>query len=195
MALADDLERIAAAAAALAGDGDSVAGVLAAEPAPGARAYLCAFRSADGHRTWLALDDAGRPLAGRQELRELVSMTAVCELAVEFAFPGDLDELRAELVALRLTEGPEGVDEAAAAAAALQHALGAPPQLATPSRLDEVGSAARRLELALDPAAPSLFAAAMKATRPVIAELQREVEGAYRVPLGRGLDGPVRAGD
>lgn len=175
--------RIAGAAAALAGDGAAVAGVLAAEPTAGLRGYLCALQAADGRRTWLALDDAGAPLTARREVREIVSMAALCELATESAFPGDLDELRAELVALRIAEAPAGIEEAEEAAAALQRVLGAPPQLASPARLDAIGAAARRLELALDPAAPSPFTAQMKGAQPVIEELQREVEGAYGVPL------------
>src|SRR4029450_5182405 len=42
----------AARAAGFAEDGATVAGVLPAEAHPGARVYLCAFHSGDGHRTW-----------------------------------------------------------------------------------------------------------------------------------------------
>ena len=75
---------------------------------------------------------------------------------------GDLDELLSQLVALRLTENPEGIDEAEDAVRALQQTIGTPPHLATPARLDEIGAATRRLEQALDPAAPSPFTAALK---------------------------------
>ena len=54
---------------------------------------------------------------------------------------GDLDELRSQLVALRLTEAPAGIEEAEEAALELQRTIGAPPQLATPARLDEIGAA------------------------------------------------------
>ena len=54
-----DLERIAAVAATLAPDGGTVSAVLAAEPTPGLRAYLCAFETPDGARSWLVLDDDG----------------------------------------------------------------------------------------------------------------------------------------
>ena len=57
------------------------------------------------------------------------------------------------------------------------------PQVATPARLDEIGAATRRLEQALDPAAPSPFTAALKGAQGTIDELLREVEQAYRAPL------------
>ena len=98
-------------------------------------------------------------------------------------FPGDLDELRAQLVALRLTENPGGIDEADEAALALQHVLGAPPQLASPARLDAIGAAARRLELSLDPTAGSPFGHAMQAAQGVADELWAEVEVMYLTSL------------
>jgi hypothetical protein len=183
MALGDDLLRIGAAAAELATDGEAVTAVLPAEAAPGARTYLCAFEGASG-RTWLALDGEGRPLAERRAVRDTVAIAALCEIATETAGGGDLDELLAQLVALRLTERPDGVEEAEEAVRALQRELGAPPQLATPARLDAIGLAVRRLELALDPAAGSPFASAMRAAQGAVEELTREVESAYRLELG-----------
>jgi hypothetical protein len=61
--------------------------------------------------------------------------------------------------------------------------LGAPPNLASPSRLDEIGQAARRLELALDPTAPSPFTAAMRSAVEVAEALWADVRGAYRGTL------------
>ncbi len=99
-------------------------------------------------------------------------------------FPGDLDELRAQLVQVRITEGPPGIEEAEAAAAHLQRTLGAPPQLATPARLDAIGAAARRLELALaQPGEPSPFTAAMRGAQGAVDELWAAVEAGYRLPL------------
>ena len=185
MALADDLARIAAAASALAAPGEAVVGVLASEPAAGTHVYLCAFAEGeDGPRSWLALDDAGSPLADRQLVADAVSMAALCEVAAEAAFPGDLDELRAQLVQVRLTEAPPGIEEAEAAAAELQLTVGAPPQLASPGRLDAIGAAARRLENALhDPAGGSPFASAMRGAQGAVDGLRREVEAGYRLPL------------
>lgn len=179
--LAADLARIAAAVTRH----GSLLAVLPVEPEPGRRAYVCAFAGADDERGWLVVDDEARPVADRGTVREAIAVAALCELAEESAFGGDLDELRSELVALRLSERPAGIDEAEAAALALQRLLGAPPRLATPERLDEIGVAARRLEQALDPTAGSPFAAAMQAVQGAVDALTREVEGAYLVALQR----------
>jgi hypothetical protein len=176
--LAEELERVAALAAAL-GDGRSLTGVLATEPASGARTYVCAYENPDGTRAWLALDAEGTALRARRDVRDAVSIAALCEVAEEAAFPGDLDELRSQLVALRITEDPEGIAEAEEAALALQHALATPPQVASPERLDAIGQAARRLELALDPTAPSPFTVAMRSAVEVADALWGDVESAY----------------
>jgi hypothetical protein len=177
-----DLERIAVAAEVYA-NGDVLVAVLAAEPAERSRRYLCAFEGAAGGRTWLALDDAGAPVTSRREVHDAASIAALCEVAEECAFPGDLDSLRAQLVALRIAEQPAGIDEAEAAARALQHVLGAPPRLATPARLDSIGLAARRLERALDPTASSPFAAALQSSQGAVEKLVSEIENGYRLPL------------
>ncbi len=182
MDLGADLEAIAAHVAMRVATRDSaatVAAVLAVEPVPGARRYLCGFERADGSRGWLAVDADGEPVAERRDVRDVVTVAALCELAEESAFPGDLDELRAQLVALRLTENPGGIDEAEESALALQHVLGAPPHLASPARLDAIGAAARRLELALDPTAGSPFGTTMQAAQSVADELWAEVEAMY----------------
>jgi hypothetical protein len=184
VALTDDLERIAASAAAqVDGEQTALTGILATEPAAGARIYVCAFESPEGARSWLAVDRDGAPVASERSVRDAVSIAALCEVAEEAAFPGDLDELRAQLVALRITESPEGVDEADAAARELQHVLGTPPHVASPIRLDEIGEAARRLERALDPTAPSPFTSAMQSAVDVAEALWADVRGAYRGSL------------
>lgn len=176
MAVADDLERIASRAGA--------AAVLAAEAHPGDRVYVCSFDEADGGRTWLAFDEAGEPVLDRQRLRDAVSIVALCELAEEAAGGGDLDELRSQLAAVRVTEGPPGIEEAEEAALELQRVLGAPPTLATPARLDEIGAATGRLEVALGGAAQgSPFAAAMKSSGEVVDALLGDVERSYRGAL------------
>jgi hypothetical protein len=174
--LADDLERVAARTGADA--------VLAAEPRPGDRVYVCAFEEADGGRTWLAFDEAVEPVTDRQRVRDAVSIVALCELAEETAGGGDLDELRSQLAALRLTEDPPGIEEADEAALELQRVLGAPPTLATPQRLDEIGAATRKLEVALGGAVQgSPFATAMKASSSVVEALFADVERSYRATL------------
>lgn len=175
MSLAEELGEVAARTGA--------AAVLAAEAQPGARVYLCAFEE-EGGRTWLALDGAGEPVADRASVREAVSILALCELAEETAGGGDLDELRSQLAALRVTENPDGIEDAEEAALALQRVLGAPPTLATPARLDEIGAATRALEVALGGAAQgSPFATAMKGASEVVEALWADVERAYRIPL------------
>jgi hypothetical protein len=179
----DDLERIAAAAVPLASEGSTVTAVLAAEPTPGLRRYLCAFEEEEGARTWVVLDDDGSPVTGRRDVRDAIAISALCEIAEESAGGGDLDELLSQLVALRLTEAPEGIDEAEGAVRELQHVIGSPPQLASPARLDAIGVATRKLEQALDPAAPSPFTAALKSAPGTVDELTREVEAAYLASL------------
>jgi hypothetical protein len=181
--LADEVDRIAALAAGFADDGERLAGVLPAEPEPGARIYLCAFERGE-ERAWLALDGEGAPVESRTRVREAVSIAALCELADETAGGGDLSELRSQLVALRLTENPPGIDEAEAAALALEQVVGTPPRLATPAYLDAVGAATVRLERALGDSTASPFAAAMQQGFATVEELTREVESSYKATLG-----------
>lgn len=178
----DDLARIAAAAAGYAVSGERVAGVLAAEPLPGRRVYLCAFESGDG-RSWLALDDDGKPVSDRGLVREAASLAALCEVAEEAAGGGRLDELRARLAELREAEAPEGIEEAQEAAVALARTIEPGPRLARTAYLDAVGAASRRLEQALGESSGSPFAAAMQQALPAVEELAADVERRYRGPL------------
>jgi len=84
MALEEDIARAAEQAAAFAAPGESVLAVLAAEPSPGARVYLCSFESEAGI-SWLALGAGGEPLTSRVVVREAVSLLALCEIAEEAA--------------------------------------------------------------------------------------------------------------
>jgi hypothetical protein len=181
--LGEELERIAALAAAHGEPGDVVSAIIATEPSPGRRVYLCAYDGADGFRSWLGVDDGGGAIVERRDLREAVTIAALCEVAADAAGGGDLDQLVARLQELRATEGAAGFDEAEAAARALQAVLAEPPQLATSARLDEIGAAARRLEQELDPTSGSAFAAAMRSSQSAVAELQREIEAGYRLEL------------
>jgi hypothetical protein len=177
-----ELEGIAAAAERFAAPGESLTGVLATEPAPGVRVYLCAFESAEG-RSWLALDEAGGPVESRALVRDAASIAALVEVAADAAGGGQLEELRSQLVSLRLRENPPGIDEAEAAALGLERTLGAPPRLATPALLDDIGAATRRLELALGTAGGSPFAEAMKAGTAAVDALVAEIEAHHKASL------------
>jgi hypothetical protein len=182
VALSDDLEQLAAAAVAFADADEELGGVLAAEPSPGARVYVCAYEGPRG-RSWLALDDDGRPLESRAAVREAVSIAAMCELAAESAGGGDLEELRAQLLTLRMRERPAGIEEAEEAALELERVVGLPPRLASPTYLDTVGAATRRLEAALGENTGSPFTQAMKSAMAAVDELTTEVERTYKRSL------------
>jgi hypothetical protein len=177
MGLPEDLERIAAFAS---GHGD-VTGVLAAEPASSLRRYLVAL-GADESRRWLVLDDAGAVVGRRDDVRDTASIVAMCELAEDLAGGGDLEQLRAELTRLRMVEQPPGIEEAEDAALALERVLGAPPRVATPAFLDEVGAATVALERALGEAS-SPFSAAIRGATSAVDEFVREVERDYAAQL------------
>jgi hypothetical protein len=183
VALSDDLERIATAAAAFAAPDERVDGILAAEPLEAGRIYLCSYESAEGGHAWLALDDDARPVASRDAVHDAASLAALCELAEESAGGGDLSQLRARLAELRATEAPEGIEEAEAAALALEQTLESEPRVATTDYLDRLGAASRRLEQALGDDTGSPFAVAMQHALPAVEELAAEVERNYKGPL------------
>ena len=177
MALAEDLARAAAAAAAP----GEVVGVLAAEPGRGRRRYLVAL-GADESRQWLVLDDAAAPVAELDDVRATASIVAMCELTADLAGGGDLEELRSQLAQVRMVEQPPGIEEAEAAALALERIIGAPPRVASPTYLDEVGTATLALERTLGNVS-SPFSEALRAGTGAVDEFVREVEQAYRLDL------------
>jgi hypothetical protein len=182
VALSDDLERIASAAETFAAPGERLVGVLAAAPTGVGRVYLCGFESDGGH-AWLALDDDARPIGDRRVVHEATSLAGLCEVAVESAGGGDVPQLIARLAEIRATDAPAGIEEAEAAAHALEEALGTEPRLATTDFLDRVGAASRRLEQALGDDAGSPFATAMQRALPAVEGLAEEVELTYKGPL------------
>jgi hypothetical protein len=181
VAVADDVARIAGAAAAFAAPAEELAGVLVAETL-GRRVYLCAFESADGH-AWLGLGDDAQPLAELRLVREAASLAALCEVAEESAGGGHLPELRARLAELRETDAPVGIEDAEAAAASLAETLQPEPRVASSAYLDAIGSASRRLEQALGDGGPSPFAAAMQAALGSVEVLADDVEHNHKLPL------------
>jgi hypothetical protein len=177
MALTDDLERIAAAATAH----GAVSGVLAAEPGRGRRLYLIAF-GGDEDREWIVLDDEGAPVERKDDVRDAASIVAICELAGDLAGGGDLETLRSQLAQVRMVEQPPGIEEAEEAALALERTIGAPPRLATPAYLDQVGAATMALERALGETS-SPFSAAIRASTVAVEEFVADVERRYKRPL------------
>jgi hypothetical protein len=159
-----------------------VTGVLAAEPVPGRRSYLVALDAPDGGSRWIALDAAGRPLERLEEIRSVASIVAICELAGDVAGGGDLAALREELERVRVVEGAASVEPAERAALELERAVGAPPRVASPAYLDEVGAAAAQLERALgDSASP--FSSALRGGTGAVEEFVRDVERGYAADL------------
>ena len=123
------------------------------------------------------------PLTEQRLVREAASIAALCEVAEESAGGGNLTELRARLVELRETDNPEGIEEAESAAASLADTLQPEPRLASAAYLDAIGSASRRLELALGESGVSPFAAAMQSAMAAVEEVSNDVERNYKVPL------------
>ena len=177
MALSEDLEQAAAAASPY----GEVSAVLAAEPASGRRAYLVAFGEEE-NRTWLVLDDAFRPVAERERVREVASIVVLSELAGELAGGGQLEELRSRLAEVRMTESPSGIEEAEEAALRWHAPAGAPPIVASPAYLDAVGARTRELEEALGEQG-SPFASSLAASSGTVEAFVAEVEARHLVPL------------
>jgi hypothetical protein len=176
-----EIDAAAAAARSFAETDEALVAVIPAEPDGDRRVYLCAYGTVAGRR-WLVLDGVGEPIRDRRAVRDAVAVAAMCELAEESAGGGDVGELRARLVELRLTENPEGIEEAEVAAAELQETLASPPRVASVAYLDAVGRAAARLEQALG-GGGSPFAEAMKVGVAAAEDLAAEVERTYKTPL------------
>ena len=176
MALTDDLERIATAAQALAEPAERVSGVLAVEPQPGFRLYVCAFDSG----AWVVLDDAARTVTEERVVRDAAQLAGLCEVASDLAGGDELAELRARLRELAATDPPEGIEEAEAAANAVADLLAEQPRVATTAFLDELGARSRRLEHALGTDSVSPFGTAVQQALPAVEELAADVVRNYK---------------
>jgi hypothetical protein len=121
VALADDLDRIARAAAGQALPGEEVTAVLAVEPALGERVYLCAFGSPEGVQSWLVLDDDGSPVTDRKRVHDAASIAALCEVVEETVDGADPAEPR--LASLSYLDSLGSAVENGEVAAAVQGAV------------------------------------------------------------------------
>src|SRR5258708_5137536 len=101
------------------------------------------------------------PVSG---VRDTASIVAMCELAGDLAGGGDLETLRSQLAQVRMVEQPPGIEEAEEAALVLERTIGAPPRVASPVFLDEVGAATMALERALGQTSSPLSAAIRAST-------------------------------
>jgi hypothetical protein len=176
VSLGDDLERAAAAAAAL----GPVSAVLAAETASGERAYLVALGEEQG-REWLVVDTGGAAVTDRERVREVASLVLLCELAVELAEADDPADALADGAEGEAGRQPDG-DDVAAARAELARTLGTSPRIASAGYLDRLGEASRRLERVLGGIETPL-ASALAAHAPVVEAFVAEVESRHRLPL------------
>jgi hypothetical protein len=84
VSLEDELGRAAEAAAVFAEQDERLEAILAAEPGPGRRVYVCAYSGGAG-RTWLLLDERAVAVTDRVLVREAIALTALCEIAGEAA--------------------------------------------------------------------------------------------------------------
>lgn len=176
MALTDDLERIALAAQGLAEPAERVSGVLAVEPQPGFRLYVCAFDSG----AWAVLDDGAHTVNEERIVRDAAQLAGLCEVAADLAGGEELAELRTRLRELAETDAPEGIEEAEAAATAVADLLAEQPRVATTAFLDELGARSRRLEHALGTDSVSPFGTAVQQALPAVEELAADVVRNYK---------------
>ena len=154
--LSDDLREIADAAVRYAGDDEELSAVIATEPLGGSRVYLCAFGAGE-EKSWLALDAAGAPVRDRRLLRDAVSIAGMVELAEETVSAYEPDDQ-------------------------LERLLDGGARVASPAYLDEIGLAARRIELARGEGA-SPFTEAMKQAGLTIDGLAADIEAHYKLEL------------
>jgi hypothetical protein len=126
--VSDDVRRAAVAALRFADGGEEVEAVLPAEPVEGDRIYLVAFADTEGDRSWVAVDDGGRPVTSRDRVREAVSIAAMVEV-VEEAVAEAPTEREPRIASPRYLDALGAAATGGGVGAAIQGALGAVDEL------------------------------------------------------------------
>jgi hypothetical protein len=121
-----ELRRIAEAAVGYAGEDEELAGIVPAEPSPGVRVYLCAYRHGE-ETSWLVLDADGAPVEDRSLVRDAVSIAALWELANELG--GDEPDGTKVASPALLDEAGASAEDSAAFAQAIAQATGTVDEL------------------------------------------------------------------
>ena len=112
-------------------------------------------------------------------MRDTASIVALCELAGDLAGGGDLESLRSQLAQVRMVEQPPGIEEAEEAALALERAIGAPPRVASPAYLDEVGAATVRARAGARRAGVPVLDGDPRSATGAVDEFVQDVERGY----------------
>jgi hypothetical protein len=149
------LEAARDAASELAGEGEEVVAVLAAEPGSDALVFVCAYEGG-GELSYLGLDPTHRPVTDLRLVREAVTVVALAERAEEVSTATVGDELRAGFARAAQALRASGREPEAAAADAVIARLDAladvvaGPRIASPGYLDRVAASAGDLGAAVD---------------------------------------------
>ena len=109
-----------------AGEEEELAGIVPAEPSPGLRVYLCAYRHGE-ETSWLVLDADGAPVEDRSLVRDAVSIAALWELAHELR--GDETDGAQVASPALLDEAGASAEDPAAFAQAIAQATGTVDEL------------------------------------------------------------------
>ena len=156
--------------------------MIATESA-GAAASTSARARPRRRKSWLALDADRAPVRDRRVLRDAVSIAAMGEVAEETA------GRRASAQAARPARGapqdrePRGHRRVGGGDRRAERPLDDEVRVASPAYLDEVGVAARRIELALGESGASPLSEAMKQAGLTIDGLAADIEAHYKLPL------------
>ena len=158
MELERELRRIADSAVRHAAEGEELTGIVPAEPRPGIRVYVCAFsneRRLDGAHQRAEAPASPAPRAGDGEETTWLVLDADARPVEDRSLVRDAVSIAA---LFELAEEATG-------------AVGDEPRVASPALLDELGGAGPEV------------AAAVRSGSDTVAELLRDVERGYKLPL------------